>query len=153
MRFMGSPDPMQFDGMGGTHPVTSKVAMVRPSERDDADVDVLAQVSVKERFLDGDTGCGNMSSGAGPFAINGNLVKEKRLGSATEGYTTQEYRIYQPLSTKKVLGAHVPVDETTGRFFERGKYKIAGCPETGSPKLMDYCFVHYLPPAQRLLTC
>lgn len=143
MRVMGSPDPMQIDGMGGTYPVTSKVAVIRPSERDDADVDFLfAQVSVKESFVDWDAGCGNISSGVGPFAINEGLVKEKRIGHAAEGYTTQEVRIYQPLSTKKVLVAHVPIDETTGRFVEKGDYKIAGCPGTGSPILMDYRYVH-----------
>lgn len=139
MRIMGSPDPMQIDGMGGTYPVTSKVAIVRPSQRKDADVDfIFAQVSVNERFVDYDAGCGNISSGVGPFAINEGLVKEKRLGRMAEGYTTQEVRIYQPLSTQKVLVAHVPIIEKTGRFVERGEYKISGCPGSGSPILMDY---------------
>lgn len=93
MRVLGSPDPMQIDGMGGTYPVTSKVAIIRPSERADADVDfIFAQVSVNETFVDYDAGCGNISSGVGPFAINEGLVKEKRLGGAAKGYTTQEIR-------------------------------------------------------------
>ena len=54
---MGSPDEMQIDGMGGTYPVTSKIAIVRPSEREDADVDfIFAQVSVSESFVDYDAG-------------------------------------------------------------------------------------------------
>lgn len=141
MRVMGSPSPdsMQIDGMGGSYPVTSKVAIIRPSEREDADVDfIFAQVSVNEKFVDYDAGCGNISSGVGPFAINEGLVKQKRLGSAVEGYTTQEVRIYQPLSTNKILVAHVPVDDQDGEFVEGGEYRIAGCPGSGSPILMDY---------------
>ena len=151
MRVMGSPDPMQIDGMGGTYPVTSKIAVIRPSERDDADVDFLfAQVSVKEKFVDWAAGCGNISSGVGPFAINEGLIEERRTGNAAEGYTTQEVRIYQSLSTKKVLVAHVPIDESTGRFIEKGDYKIAGCPGAGSPILMDYRYVHRLPTTHRI---
>ena len=41
LRVMGSPDPRQIDGMGGADPLTSKVAVVAPSSRDDADVDYL----------------------------------------------------------------------------------------------------------------
>ncbi|KAF2172212.1 hypothetical protein M409DRAFT_62969 [Zasmidium cellare ATCC 36951] len=139
MRVMGSPDHMQIDGMGGTYPVTSKVAIVRPSDREDADVDfIFAQVSVNESFVDYDATCGNISAGVGPFAINEGLVKERRLGKMAEGYTTQEVRIYQPLSTQKALMAHVPISEKTGRFVEKGEYRIAGCPGSGSPILMDY---------------
>ena len=41
MRVMGTPDPAQIDGVGGAHPLTSKVAIVSASEHDDADVDYL----------------------------------------------------------------------------------------------------------------
>ena len=33
LRAMGSPDPRQIDGMGGGDPLTSKVAIVKPSAR------------------------------------------------------------------------------------------------------------------------
>ncbi|CAK1354660.1 uncharacterized protein RHO25_001561 [Cercospora beticola] len=139
MRVMGSPDPMQIDGMGGTYPVTSKIAIIRPSEREDADVDfIFVQVSVQDSFVDYNAGCGNISAGVGPFAINEGLVKERRITDVVENYTTQEVRMFQPLSTKKVLVAHVPIDVRTGRFVEKGDYAIAGCPGTGSPILMDY---------------
>ncbi|EGP88548.1 unnamed protein product [Zymoseptoria tritici ST99CH_1E4] len=139
MRIMGSPDPMQIDGMGGTYPVTSKVAIIRPSEREDADVDfIFCQVSVNSRFVDYDAGCGNISSGVGPFAINEGLVKEKRLSNAADpSIISQEVRMYQT-GTKKVLITHVPINEKTGRFLEKGDYEIAGCPGSGSPILMDY---------------
>lgn len=43
----GSPDLRQIDGLGGGDPLTSKVAVVAPSARPDADVDyTFGQVSV-----------------------------------------------------------------------------------------------------------
>lgn len=72
---MGSPHPMQVDGIGGSHPQTSKVAIVGPSARDDADVDFLfAQISVDEAIVDTRPNCGNMLSGVGPFAIETGMV-------------------------------------------------------------------------------
>ena len=72
---MGSPHPMQVDGIGGTYIQTSKVAIVSPSARDDADVDYLfAQVSVTEAIVDTRPNCGNMLSGVGPFAIEEGMV-------------------------------------------------------------------------------
>ena len=41
LRIMGSPDPRQIDGIGGADPLTSKVAILAPSTRADADVDYL----------------------------------------------------------------------------------------------------------------
>ena len=38
---MGSPDVRQIDGVGGAHPLTSKVAVISRSTRADADVDYL----------------------------------------------------------------------------------------------------------------
>ncbi|KXT04275.1 hypothetical protein AC578_7888 [Pseudocercospora eumusae] len=89
---------------GRTYPATSKIAIIRPSEREDADVDfIFVQVSVDESFVDYHVGCGNISSGVGPFAINEGLMNIKRIRQPD---ITQEARIYQPLSTKTILGAH-----------------------------------------------
>lgn len=38
---VGPGDPRQNDGLGGAHSLTSKVAVVSPSTRDDADLDYL----------------------------------------------------------------------------------------------------------------
>ena len=38
---MGSPDPRQIDGIGGAHPLTSKVAVIRRAEVPDVEVDYL----------------------------------------------------------------------------------------------------------------
>ena len=72
---MGSPHAMQVDGIGGTYTQTSKVAIVSPSARDDADVDYLfAQVAVEEATVDTRPNCGNMLAGVGPFAIEEGMV-------------------------------------------------------------------------------
>ena len=75
LRVMGSPDPRQIDGMGGTNPLTSKVAVVKRSERPDADVDYLfLQVFVDRPVVTDAQNCGNILAGIGPFAIERGLV-------------------------------------------------------------------------------
>jgi 2-methylaconitate cis-trans-isomerase PrpF len=72
---MGSPHEYQVDGIGGAMPLTSKVAMISRSEREDADVDYLfAQVLVNEAIVDTKPNCGNMLVAVGPFAIEAGLV-------------------------------------------------------------------------------
>jgi len=75
LRIMGSPHPLQVDGLGGSNSLTSKVAIVSRSREPDADVDYLfAQVSVNEAKVDTKPNCGNMLAGVGPFAIEAGLV-------------------------------------------------------------------------------
>jgi 4-oxalomesaconate tautomerase len=75
MRVMGTPDPRQIDGIGGAHPLTSKVAVVSRSAREDADVDYLfLQVGVAEAFVTDRQNCGNLLAGVGPFAVERGLV-------------------------------------------------------------------------------
>src|SRR3569623_2738094 len=75
LRVMGSPDPRQIDGMGGADPLTSKVAVVRKSEREGIDVDYLfLQVCVDQAIVTDQQNCGNILAGVGPFAIERGLV-------------------------------------------------------------------------------
>lgn len=75
LQIMGSPDPRQIDGIGGAHPLTSKVAIVSRSESSNADVDFLfAQIAVSESKVDTKPNCGNILAGVGPFAIERGLV-------------------------------------------------------------------------------
>lgn len=149
-RVMGSPDPLQIDGMGGSHIVTSKIAIIRPSDRDDADVDyTFAQVGIENNTVGYTGNCGNISAGVGPFAIDEGLVKEKRPGvSPDPDVRTQLVRIYNT-GTKKVLVSHVPLDPKTGLSLESGNFAIDGVPGTAAPILMDYSNVrcHFPSPA------
>ena len=75
LRIMGSPDPNQIDGIGGGDPLTSKVAVLAPASRADADVDYLfLQVFVDEARVSGAQACGNILAGVGPAAIEFGLV-------------------------------------------------------------------------------
>ena len=72
---MGSPDPREIDGMGGSHPLSSKVAVVSSSSRDDADVEYLfLQVWPDRPEVSDSQNCGNMLAAVGPFAIEHGLV-------------------------------------------------------------------------------
>ncbi len=122
LRMMGSPDKKQIDGLGGAQSVTSKVAIVKKSERSDADVDyTFAQVSVDKPLVSYKGNCGNISSGVGPFAI------EKGLVPAEDGTTT--VRIFNT-NTGKVIAADVATEN--GRVVYQGDFPIAGVPGTGS---------------------
>jgi 4-oxalomesaconate tautomerase len=75
LRSMGSPDPRQIDGIGGADPLTSKVAILSPATRPDADVDYLfLQVFVDRPLVSDAQGCGNILAGVGPAAIERGLV-------------------------------------------------------------------------------
>ena len=97
----GSPDARQINGIGGADPLTSKVAIVNPSDRDDADIDyTFGYVGIADAVVDYEGNCGNISAGAGVFAIMEGFVK------AVEPETV--VRIFNT-NTNKVIEAHVPV--------------------------------------------
>ena len=137
-RVMGTPDPIQIDGMGGAKAVTSKIAIVRPSKLEDADIDyIFSQSDVRENLIDYTANCGNISSGVGPFAIDEGLVRQFRKGRSLDPtIRTQEVRIFNT-GTQKVLISHVPIDED-GYSIASGEYTMAAVPGTGAPILMDY---------------
>src|SRR5262252_4361474 len=99
LQVMGSGHELQVDGIGGGHPLTSKVAIISPSKIPGADVDYLfAQVNVRERLVDTSPNCGNMLAGVGPFALESGLVP------IDEGLST--VRIYHA-NTKKLIEARI----------------------------------------------
>ena len=88
LRIMGSPDPLQIDGIGGAHPLTSKVAIVSPSEAPGIDVDYLfLQIGVGEATVSETQTCGNLLAGVAPFAV------ERGLVSASGERTTVRIRL------------------------------------------------------------
>lgn len=123
LRIMGSPDARQIDGMGGADPLTSKVAVVSKSERDDADVDYLfLQVMVDGPIVTDAQNCGNILAGVGPFAIERGLVP-------VAGNTTP-VRIYMQ-NTGQV--AEVIVQTPGGKVRYDGEARIDGVPGTAAP--------------------
>ena len=128
LRLMGSPDKKQIDGLGGSQSVTSKVAIIKRSDRPDADVDyTFAQVSVDKPLVSYKGNCGNISSGVGPFAIEQGLVE------ARDGVTS--VRIFNT-NTNKIIIADV---QTPGGAVEySGDFYIAGVPGTASPVKLKF---------------
>ncbi len=128
LRLMGSPDKKQIDGLGGSQSVTSKVAIVKKSDRPDADVDyTFAQVSVDKPLVSYKGNCGNISSGVGPFAIEKGLVEPR------EGLTS--VRIYNT-NTDKIIEADVHTAD--GCVEYDGDFAIAGVPGTAAPVKLKF---------------
>jgi len=128
LAIFGSPDIRQIDGLGGADPLTSKCAIIGPSERSDADINyTMAQVDITQPILDFKGNCGNISSGVGPFAIDEGLVPVKEPETVVRIYNT---------NTKKILRAFVQTDEGKSKYT--GDYAIDGVPGTGSKILLDY---------------
>lgn len=128
LRLYGSPDVRQIDGVGGADPLTSKLAIIGPPSRPDADVDyTFAQVSITDARVDYSGNCGNISSGVGPFAIDQGLV------APVEPVTT--VRIHQT-NTRALIIARVPVVD--GKAAVSGDYHIDGVPGSGARIDLDF---------------
>ncbi len=124
LRIMGSPDPRQIDGIGGAHPLTSKVAVVSASSRGDADVDYLfLQVGVGEASVSDRQNCGNLLAGVGPFAVERGLVRGAPV------------RIYMVNSGSVATAAFPAAD---GAVEYAGDTAIAGVPGTAAAVVLDF---------------
>lgn len=128
LRVMGSPDERQIDGMGGADPLTSKVAVIRKSDRPSIDVDYLfLQVFVDRALVTDKQNCGNILAGVGPFAI------ERGLVAAKDGET--DVRIYME-NTGQVAVA--TVQTPGGRVNYEGEARIDGVPGSAAPVLLAF---------------
>ncbi len=127
LKIMGSPDPRQIDGLGGSETVTSKVVMVEPSKRPGIDVDYLfAQIDLKSPIVDTTPPCGNMMAGVGCFAIERGMVKA----------TSPETRVMVfNINTKSVI--EEVIQTPNGRVKYEGTAKIDGVPGTAAPVVMN----------------
>lgn len=122
LQVMGSPDPAQIDGVGGAHPLTSKVAVVSPSVEDGVDLDYLfLQVVVDEPVVADLQTCGNMLAAVGPFAVERGLIS---AGAAT---TTARIRL---INTGDLAIATFPTPD--GRPEYSGDTAIDGVPGTAA---------------------
>lgn len=122
LKVMGTPDIKQIDGMGGTVSSTSKIAVISPSDRPDADVNyTFRQVDIVIPNVDKKANCGNISSAVGPFAIDEGLVP------AVEPVTV--VRVLNT-NTNKIIEEHVRVEN--GHAMVHGDEAIRGVPGTGS---------------------
>ena len=124
LRIMGSPDARQIDGIGGAHPLTSKVAVISRSARADADVDYLfLQVGVDQATVSDRQNCGNLLAGVGPFAVERGLAAGPpvRIHMVNSGSVAT--------ATFAALGGVVQY---------AGEVAIAGVPGTAAPIVLDF---------------
>ena len=128
LRIMGTPDPRQIDGLGGAHPLTSKVAVISPSPDGAADVDYLfLQLGVDTAFVSSRQNCGNILAGVGPFAVERGLVPA--------GGEHTEVRI-RMVNTGSIATARFA---TPGGAVEYdGDLAIDGVPGTAGPVTLNF---------------
>jgi 2-methylaconitate cis-trans-isomerase PrpF len=125
---MGSPHPMQVDGIGGARTLTSKVAIVSRSATPGVDVDYLfAQVDVDRAIVDTKPNCGNMLSGIGPFAIEAGLVK------AEPGET-----VVRILNVNTGTRVDAVVQTPGGTVTYEGEAEIPGVAGTAAPVMLRF---------------
>ena len=128
LSIMGSPDPRQIDGMGGSDPLTSKVAIVRKSKRTGVDVDYLfLQVAVDRDVVSDAQNCGNLLAGVGPFAIERGLVPAQ--GVQTRLAIFMENTGQTAIATVQTRGSLVSY---------KGIAKIDGVPGTSAPIPLEF---------------
>jgi len=135
LRIMGSPDSRQIDGIGGAHPLTSKVAVVSRSTVPGVDVDYLfLQVMVDKPIVTDKQNCGNILAGIGPFAIERGLV-------ATGGEETRETKVrIRMVNTNGIVTATFPTQSADrgGRPRYDGDTAIDGVPGTAAPVVLNF---------------
>jgi 4-oxalomesaconate tautomerase len=128
---MGSPDIRQIDGIGGAHPLTSKVAVLGPPTRPDTDVNYLfLQVVVDKAEVSDSQNCGNILAGVGPWAIEHGYVSARQPSTSV--------RIHM-VNTASVAVAHVPTPN--GLVEYEGVDRIDGVPGTAAGITIDFLHV------------
>ncbi len=128
LALMGSPDARQIDGLGGAHPLTSKVAIISKSRDAGADIDFLFGQIIPDRdVVDTTPNCGNILAGVGPFAIERGLVQ------AQDGVTRIKVRT---INTGTI--AELAVQTPGGEVNYEGDARIDGVPGTAAAIPIDF---------------
>ncbi|KIL98109.1 FldA protein [Paramagnetospirillum magnetotacticum MS-1] len=125
---MGSPHARQIDGLGGGHPLTSKVGIVRPSTTDGIDLDFLfAQLQPNSDTVDTTPNCGNMLAAVVPFALERGIVKP-------QGETTT----LRVLTLNTHMACDITVQTPGGRVNYEGEARIDGVPGSSAPIAINF---------------
>jgi 4-oxalomesaconate tautomerase len=125
---MGSPDARQIDGLGGAHPLTSKVGIVSRGSKPGVDLDFLfAQLQPDKDTVDTTPNCGNMLAAVVPFALETGLV-------VPQGNTTT----LRVLTLNTDMECDVTVQTPEGRVEYAGDARIDGVPGTAAPIKINF---------------
>lgn len=130
LQVMGSPDPKQIDGMGGTVSSNNKIVVIWQSQEPDVDIEYLVgQVIVGKRQVDYKSNCGNMTAAVPAFCV------EEKMVDITEPVTT--VRMLNR-NTDKYINVDVPIDPVTHSFRQDGDCSIAGVDGTAAELRVDF---------------
>ncbi|MDE2150365.1 MAG: 4-oxalomesaconate tautomerase [Gammaproteobacteria bacterium] len=125
---MGSPDKREIDGLGGAHPLTSKVGIVCCGTRPGVDLEFLfAQVVVDRPVVDTTPNCGNMLAAVVPFALETGLVEAQG-----------DVSTYRVLTRNTDMLCDVTVQTPGGRITYAGDARIDGVPGTAAPIKVNF---------------
>jgi 4-oxalomesaconate tautomerase len=125
---MGSPDKRQIDGLGGAHPLTSKVGIVRPSRTKGVELDFLfAQLQPDRDTVDTTPNCGNMLAAVVPFALETGMIQAK--GDATT---------VRVLTLNTGMQCDITVQTPGGQVEYEGDARIDGAPGTSAPITINF---------------
>jgi 4-oxalomesaconate tautomerase len=125
---MGSPHARQIDGLGGGHPLTAKVGIVRPGTTPGIDLDFLfAQLQPDKETVDTTPNCGNMLAAVVPFALERGLVKP-------QGDTTT----LRVLTLNTGMACDITVRTPGGRVEYEGEARIDGVSGTSAPIAINF---------------
>ncbi|MFD8494720.1 4-oxalomesaconate tautomerase [Amycolatopsis sp. NPDC059657] len=128
LRIMGTPDPRQIDGIGGAHPVTSKVAIIARADGPGRDVDYLfLQLGVGDATISDRQTCGNLLAGVGQFAVERGLVPA--------GWEDTSVRVLL-LNTGSIAVTTFPTPG--GRVDYRGTTAVSGVPGTAAAVELEF---------------
>lgn len=128
LKIFGSPDRRQIDGLAGADPLTSKLALIGPPSRPDADIDyTFADVLIEQPVVDYSGYCGNVTSAVAAYAVDEGFV------APTEPMTF--VRIHNT-NTRRIIKATVMVKD--GRAADEGSVELAGVPGTSAPIHLDF---------------
>lgn len=128
LAIMGSPDKRQIDGLGGAHPLTSKVGIVRRSAVAGVDLDFLfAQLQPDRDTVDTTPNCGNMLAAVVPFALERGLV-------APRGETTT----LRVLTLNTDMQCDITVRTPGGQVAYAGEARIDGVPGSAAPITINF---------------
>lgn len=125
---IGSPDKRQIDGLGGAHPLTSKVGIVSRGSQPGVDLDFLfAQLQPDKDTVDTTANCGNMLAAVVPFALETGMVK-------AAGETTT----LRVLTLNTDMQCDITVQTPGGRVEYQGEARIDGVPGTSAPITINF---------------
>ncbi|KAM7201013.1 PrpF protein [Naviculisporaceae sp. PSN 640] len=139
---MGSPDPYgrQLNGLGSGISSTSKICVLSPSARPDADIEfTFVQVGIKDGSLDMAGNCGNMSSIVGPVGLDEGLIKSPRIEPAVNGSAspTALVRVFNT-NTSKIIHSRFSVSGNPPSYQPEGDYQMDGVPGTQSKIVLSF---------------